>query len=222
MDRDTAVLRINRGLGFLRPNHTQTNDIIQCLQEAQRDAEKGKTLPRFLLLEDQPIVLPVGEHEVALPSDFLRSDDSNPLYYVAVDSHLPHYLSQYRYYREAVLAVTSHQRPDQPAMTTDAPSVYVIRQSTIDFITFADMTYNLTWNYYRRDATLESNIENLWLANASEWLIGEAGMRMAADKRDAGAVQLFTRMMQEGRKAVYADDLAFEDAAGPTAMGANL
>jgi hypothetical protein len=222
MDRDTAILRINRGLGFLRPGHSQTNDIIQCLQEAQRDLEQGKTLPRFLLLEDQTITLNAGSRAVALPSDFLRADDGNQLYFIAPDSHLRHYLKQYRYYRDAVIAIESQQRPDQPAATTMVPAVYSIRQSTIDFVTIADNTYTMTWNYYRKDAILDSNIENLWLANADRWLIGEAGIRMAADKRDAGAVQLFTRMMQEGRKAVYADDLAFEDAAGPTAMGANL
>src|SRR5262245_59799421 len=154
MDRDTAVLRINRGLGFVAPGHGQTNDVIQCLQEAQRDLERGKTLPKFLLLEDQTISLLTGEHEVALPADYLRADDNNPLYYVADDSHLPHYLRPYRYYRDAVHAVVATQRPDQPAQTTDAPSVYVIRKDTIDFIIFADRNYTLTWNYYRRDAVL--------------------------------------------------------------------
>lgn len=222
MDRDTAVLRINRGLGFLAPGHGQTNDVIQCLQEAQRDLERGKTLPKFLLLEDQPLLLAVGEHEVPLPEDFLRADDNNPLYYVADDSHLAHYLQQYRYYRDAVHAVASQQRPDQPMQTTDAPWLYVIRKDVIDFITFADRSYDLVWNYYRRDAVLTTNIENLWLANAAEWLIGEAGIRMAADKRDKGGIELFTNVMQKGRMAVYADDLAAEDAAGPIAMGASL
>jgi hypothetical protein len=222
MDRDTAVLRINRGLGFLAPNHGQTNDVIQCLQEAQRDLERGKTLPKFLLLEDQPLTLAMGTHEIPLPEDFLRADDNNPLYYVADDSHLVHYLTQYRYYRDAVAAVAAQQRPDQPAQTTDAPSLYVIRGGTIDFITFADMNYDLTWSYYRRDAVLTSNIENLWLANAPEWLIGEAGIRMAADKRDKGGIELFTNIMQKGRMAIFADDLAAEDAAGPIAMGARL
>lgn len=222
MMRDDAVLRINRGLGFLPVGHGQTQDIIQCLQEAQRDLEKGKTLPRFLLLEDQSLTLLVGEHSAALPADFLRPDDDNTLYYVAQDSHLPHYLLPFRSYRDAVLAVQSTQRPDQPAQSTDAPSIYVIRGSTIDFITFADNTYNFLWNYYRKADLLTTNIENLWLQHAPEWLIGEAGLRMAMDKRDRGAVELFTSMMQKGRMATYADDRVLEDSSGPIAMGGNL
>lgn len=222
MTRDEAVLRINRGLGFLPPGHGQTNDIIQCMVEAQRDLEKGKTLPRFLLLEDQPLFLPEGEHTAALPADFLRPDDDNTLYYVGDDSHLPYYLRYFRSYRDAVQAVMATQRPDQPQQNTDAPSVYVIRQSTIDFISIADRPYDFTWNYYRKADPLTSNIENLWLLHSPEWLIGEAGRRMAMDKRDRGAVELFTDMMQKARLATYADDRALEDAGGPIAMGDNL
>jgi hypothetical protein len=222
MLRDTAVLRINRGLGFLPAGHGQTNDILQCLEEAQRDLEKGKTLPRFLLLEDQPLVLATGEHTVDLPDDFLRPDDNNPIFYIHEDSNLPHYLTPYRSYKDIVLAVLNSQRPDQPAIGTDAPRAYIIRQSVIDFITSTNSTYNLTWNYYRTGGTLSTNVENLWLANAPEWLIGEAGRRMAIDKRDKGAVDLFTDMMQKGRMAAFADDLALEDALGPIQMGGNL
>lgn len=222
MLRDAAVARINRGLGFLPVGHGQTNDIIDCLQEAQRDLEKGKTLPKFLLLEDQELTLLTGENTVDLPEDFLRVDDDNGIYYIGPDSHLRRYLVQFKYYRDAVESIQSQQRPDQPVVSTDAPWAYIIRGSTIDFITSADTDYDLVWNYYRKDELLTSNIENLWLTHASEWLIGEAGLRMAMDKRDKGAVELFTAMMQKGRMAVFAEDLAAEDAAGPIVMGANL
>jgi hypothetical protein len=84
------------------------------------------------------------------------------------------------------------------------------------------MDYALEWNYYRHGGVLLPDEQNLWLEHAPEWLIGEAGLRMAMDKRDKGAVDIFTSMMQKGRMAVYADDRAFEDAGGPIAMGANL
>lgn len=229
---DLAVQRVNRGLGFLPVGHGQTNDIIQCFDEAQRDLEKGKTLPRFLLREDQPLLLPTGEHKIALPTDFLRPDDDNPLSYVAPDSNLVHYLYHSRSYREAVAAIQSTQRPDQPQQGTDVPMVYVLRGpdiamaalvGTIDFITIANVDYNLTWNYYGNGGQLvDTGTENLWLKHAPEWLIGEAGLRMAIDKRDKGAVELFTKMMREGRMAAYADDRAFEDAGGPLIMGGNL
>lgn len=222
MLRDEAVLRINRGLGFLPVGHAQTNDIISCLQEAQRDLEKGKTIPRFLLRENETLTILENQTQVALPVRFLRPDDDNPLSYVGTDSNLRQYLTPYRYYREAVEALQSQQRPDQPALGTDAPSVYVILNDVVDFIVKVDRKYTFTWNYYEGDAVLTSNIENKWLKFAPEWLIGEAGIRMALDKRDEGGVQLFTAMMQKARMAVFGDDVARDESFAPIAMGANL
>lgn len=221
MTRDEAVRRIDATLGWKAAGHGKTADIVLRLQEAQRDLEKGKTLPRFLVQEDQTLTLPVGAHDVALPTGFLRADDDNPLFYVADDSHLRHYLTQYRYYRDAVKAVESSQRPDQPAQTTDAPSVYVIRKSTVDFITFADREYVLSWSYYKRADLLTSNIENLWLANVPELVIGEAGMRIAADFRDMDAIKIFEAIKAKALNSMLSEIYVSEDAAGPIAMGAN-
>ena len=50
MLRSVAIQRVSDGLGF-RTGLDQL--IILQLQEAQRDLEKGKTLPLFLLQENQ-------------------------------------------------------------------------------------------------------------------------------------------------------------------------
>jgi hypothetical protein len=36
----------------------------------------------------------------------------------------------------------------------------------------------LSWDYYKADAILLTDIENGWLREALDWLIGEAGYRM--------------------------------------------
>jgi hypothetical protein len=212
--RTEAVQRINDGLGFRPDGHSLEAKIILRLQEAQRDLESGKTLPRFLIREDQELLLAAGAHTAALPADFIREDDDNRLHFFTPTSDIARYLKPKRY-SDAVVANLREQGPV-------GPSIYVIRATTVDFITTADTNYTLIWNYYKSGALLTSNIENEWLAGAPEWLIGEAGIRIATDARDAEAVQLFSALATKGRAACFGDIIADEDAAGPYIMGANL
>ena len=86
--RSEAVRRINDGLGFRPDGHSLEPKIILRLQEAQRDLELGKTLPRFLIREDQTVVLLAGAHTALLPSDFIREDDDNRLHFFNVQTIL--------------------------------------------------------------------------------------------------------------------------------------
>src|SRR5215475_8223844 len=101
MDRATAVVKINDAIGFRPPGHALQPKIILRLQEAQRDLESGKTLPRFLLLEDQTFTLPLGEHAVNLPTGFIRLDDNNLPHFTNFDTFLPTYLEVVRDYSRA-------------------------------------------------------------------------------------------------------------------------
>lgn len=219
MTRGEAVRRIDDALGFRQTGHDRTSTIVLRLQEAQRDLEKGKTLPKFLLQEDQTISLLSGEHEVALPTGFIRVDDDNGLYWINDNSHLRTYLKAFHNYRDAVASQLTQQRPDQPAVQTMVPGAYVIRKSTIDFIVFADRDYEFVWNYYKAGTLLTSDIENEWLLYAPEWLIGEAGYRTALDLRDQGAMQIFDDMRTRARQAIFYDELVDMDALGPYQMG---
>jgi hypothetical protein len=61
-----------------------------------------------------------------------------------------------RRYNDAVDDVTQLQRPDAPRIRCSG--VYVIRNTTIDFIVLAEQDYSLVWNYYKAgvvDAILE-------------------------------------------------------------------
>ena len=61
----------------------------------------------------------------------------------------------------------------------------------------ADATLYLT--YYKAAAVLDAEIENAWLANAANYLIGLAGVQVAGDVRDAGAQQKFSLMAKMGK-----------------------
>lgn len=215
MNRSTAVQRISDGLGFMASGNALEQKIILRLQEAQRDLEKGKTLPRFLIREDQTLALVAGASTVALPSDFLRIDDEALPHYTGEDSDIPVFLRQ-RSYEPAVAA---YSRTVEEAL---APKVFVLRKTVLDFIYPADTDYTLYWNYFAKATTLETDIENAWLEFAPEWLIGEAGQRIALDARDTTAYQLFGEMAKKGRAAVFGEELVQETAGGPMQMGADL
>jgi len=219
MTRDEAVQRINEGIGFRPSGNPLEATIISRLKEAQRDLEKGKTLPRFLLVEDQTLSLVSGDHTVAIPTGFLRESDETRIRFFPEDATLPIFLDR-RYYIDAVqsnLHGTDLTTSDDPV----APSVYVLRTATIDFITVADQNYTLYWDYYKAADVLSTNIENLWLEFASDWLIGTAGLRLARSLRNPDAVAEFQALQQEGRAAVFGEDVVAELASGPIRMGAN-
>jgi hypothetical protein len=221
MTRGDAVRRINEGLGFRPDGNPLEDKIVKRLQEAQRDLEKGKTIPPFLLQEDQNLVLAAGAHSAALPERFIRIDDDNLPHYFSLDLPSPKYLKPFRQYVDAVGYITHVRRFN---LQTDAlaPGCFVIRKSTIDFVSKADREYTLIWNYYKGAAVLDSDTENEWLSEAPEWLIGEAGYRIALDARDQSAQQIFDDMRSKGRAAVFGDMLADEDAGGPLQMGEGL
>lgn len=228
MTRDQAVQRILDEIGF-RPSGTSLDDkIVSRLQEAQRDLEKGKTLPRFLLLQDQTLTLSSGTHFVDLPAGFLRESDETKIRFFSNGSNVPTFLTR-KYYIDAVMG-NIHGSADSPS-TADpvAPSVYVIRKgasfSKIDFITTADVNYTLYWDYYKAaDELSAGSTENAWLADgaAQMWLVGDAGTRIATALRDADALAVFKDLRDRGRASCFGEDLAAETASGPIQMGANL
>jgi hypothetical protein len=209
MLRDEAVERVAEGLGF-RPDLTHL--IVKRLQEAQTSLEQGKSLPRFLLAEDQPIFTSTGVRNTALPVDFLREFDYEPLRYV--DRTVGGKLTR------AVLVDAFDAYGPPPANGVGVPQKYVLRNATVDWYPVPDGMYELTWSYYARAATLDANIENEWLASGADWLIGEAGYRLAMSLRDAEAVALFSAMRTEGRQAVLFDDVAREFSGRPYVLGA--
>lgn len=215
-----AIQRINEGIGFRPAGNPLEATILSRLKEAQRDLEKGKTLPKFLLQENQPLTLLSGAHTAALPTGFLRESDENRLHFFPSTSTRPVFLAR-RYFQDAATA-TGETLEDSPLPATSVPpSIYVVRRTTIDFITNASQTYTLYWDYYKAADIITTNAENAWLANASDWLIGLAGGSLATSLRNADAVGEFAKLEQRGRAAVFGEDIAAELASGPLQMGAN-
>jgi len=209
MTRDEAVARIQRGLGF-RPD--LATEIAATLVEKQRELERGRTLPIFLLRESQSLTLNANESTVDLPSDFLRR--ASRIKYTISGNYRPTFIS-WKDYEDGLDAYET--------LVPRGPQIAILRASTIDFVTTANQAYSLTWDYYKKADELTSGTStNEWLSD--DWLptllIGEAGMVIARDLRDKEAMAIFSQMAKEARDALFRDTI-LQEADVPLVMGAN-
>jgi hypothetical protein len=209
MLRSEAITIIKRGLGF---RQTQDAAIIAALKQAQRDAELGQTLPNFLLAFDQPIVVTADDPIVALPNGFIRFADDYVPYYVNSDLVI-------------VTLPRRHNLEAKDAYLTsnaDYPQVFVQQTKTRGYLVPTPKTsFTIYVTAYKAADVLDSEMENAWLANAPNYLVGMAGVHVAGDVRDRGAMEKFNTMARIGQKALLGDIVEDELAGRPLIMGRN-
>ena len=208
MNRTTAVQRVQAGLGFTT---ALADQIVLRMQEEQRDLERGKTLPKFLLLEDQTLTLVNATSSVSLPDDFLRRSE-NELTYIPTGTTIPQTIPWRE--KDEARKVFADKSPA-------GPQVAVLRTATILFYPVASANYTITWDYYAVDDVLTADIENLWLANVPELIWAGAGLRIARDKRDKDAVSYFGDVYKQARITTFGETLVQEAEDGPLTLGAN-
>ena len=75
--RSEAIAEIKRGTGY---RATQEPTIIAALQQAQRELETGRTLPK-MLLKTATLAYTASGSIVTLPVDFLRFSGNYPIHY---------------------------------------------------------------------------------------------------------------------------------------------
>lgn len=212
-DRTAAVARIQRGLGFRTDLNTE---VIDALKEAQRLLERGRTLPKFLIEEDQTLTVPADATEISLPTGFIRD----------VQDQRPHFTSSAT--SEIIFLEKVGFEEAKKRFATSAagvPNAYTLRKSTIAVWPERDAIYALEWSYYKQATSLESNVENAWLEEkdgSPEALIGRAGMIMAEDLNHDKALVRFTRMHTAGWLGAIADDIMNEEESDPIIMGGRL
>lgn len=214
MNRSDAISRLQRGAGFLTG---QTDTIISCLQEAQRLLENGRTLPVFLIQEDQTLAVASGTGETALPTGFIREVDNEELRYVPSGATVPRFLEK----TNLKNAVKTFAGDD-----AGAPRAYVLRNSGLLIYPERDQAYSLTWSYYKHSVSLADEVStNEWLQDENggpEALIGKAGMILAADLKDEISYKKFAAMYAEGWAGVFAEVILREETNQPIAVGGRL
>ena len=213
MTRDQAVARIKQGLGF---RTDRDDEAVLMLQEAQRFYEQGKTLPWFLIEEGTlSLVYLTDPNVVALPDGFIREVERRNGVYYTTDEGAKVVLKK-KNWGDALDAYSE----EEPA----APEVYVLRSSSVYFLPDASEDFTINFPYYKKADVLENpSDENVWLENAPELLIGEAGYRLAGDMRDERAMKIvFDPMRKMAWDAVMRETIAREEASLLQSMGSDL
>lgn len=208
MLRSEAVARIQRGLGF---RTDQEQNIIDSLQEAQRDLEGGQTLPWFLIQEDAAFAVLASTSTYTFPTDFLRVVEDEGLHYTSDDGEAI-FLTK-RTYEENVKFFAD--------VDPGPPQGYTIRKGTIQIWPVPDIAYSLTWSYYKRATLLSTDVTNAWLTEVPELLIGLAGLLIAADLENEASTKKFGAMYQKWSAWLVTQMADREDQGMPRAMGRN-
>jgi len=209
MTRDEAVAIIQEKLSFRTGN---ASSIIARMQEAQRNREKGRTLPWFLLSEDQTLSGTADVASVSLPSDFLRESEDEVPRYVDSDGDYVRELEKGSFNQLTEVWKDSDQ-------TT--PFAYALRKSTIYVFPTPTAAWTLKWSYYAKADVLTSDIENDWLEHAPDIIIADAGLLMAADLHDNEAVQKFTATLIRAEQALMGEIVEREIGGRTLLMGGN-
>lgn len=221
MDRAAAIADIKRGLGY---RQTQETTIIAKLQEAQRLLELGRTLPNFLLVFNTPITVTADNEVIALPTGFIRFHDDYQMYYLNSDNakvFVPR-----KNYSEAYFAYVGSGAADDSAQLDDAtdgyPKAVVIPNKTNGIlIPKPTVSFTMYLTAYIKDEVLDANVQNLWLLNAPDVLIGLAGKLTADVLRDKDASAAFADRYKLGLGSLLGDIIEDELAGRGLVMGRN-
>lgn len=200
MIRGQAVSRVQQKLGF---STVLASQIATALQDAQTELEHDVFLPRFLQGE-ATLATVASTATVALPTDFLREyEQDGPLWYLDAS------LGEHELVKDDAWFLRQSFLGSEDVPTTGVPRGYALAGANIRLFPTPDAVYSLRLAYYKAEPALSADsIENKWLINAHELLIGMAGKEIAEAKRDLNGVVFFTNMEARGRKKLYHADEA--------------
>ncbi len=190
MIRDLAVARVQRILGWRSDKATE---IIEELQNAQVFYEKAPRLPWFLLDETHWATLTDGEERIPVPSDFLREYEKGTLWYYNATA-----TEDADIYTNLVKDDLDYLRDTLPG--EGAPVAYALTGDYFRIFPTPDDAYVLRMVYYKKGTVLSTNVENDWLLNVPDVLIGYAGRMIAAALHDDRAKAAFTELEALGSR----------------------
>lgn len=207
-----AVAYIQRHAGF----RTDKDDIIlEELNAVQKELERGRTLPRFLIQEDQNLNFSADSDNLPLPSGFIK----------VVDDGWPHFTLSDGAIRYLDQASWDHLEQLYATDDSGSPKAFAIRRRHIYIAPTPDEDKTLQWSYYAKAAAITSGGTNAWLNETSVpegapyLLIGLAGARLGgALQLSERAINHFNEIAARWGWIVFNDTVEWETA-GPVQMG---
>ena len=160
---DQAMSRLGQ-----RSSTRVRSDIVAEINTTIDRLERAPFLPWFLE-QDATLSISTNDTSEALPSDFLReATETRPWYTEDGDT----------YYLEKRFYAALQQE------TPTSLKYYAIKGETFYFKKTADKAYTVTLPYYAAQtgdfADNSSDVSNLWLLRAHDWVVNEALSKVAA------------------------------------------
>lgn len=212
MTRDEAVARIKVGLGFIAGTVFDA-DIVTMLQHVQQEAEKEPELPIWLKKQYVGLATAANTRTTNLPSDFIREFDGDQMSVTDTDGNVTEVVKN----DEGYLRLR-YPDPDDTSDVT-VPRGYAIANGQFRWYPLPSDVFTLNGTYYFKDDLLTTNIENRWLRELPELLMGRAGYNIAVGKRDKDAMAFFSEMKTVAIAKLHLKTTADENAGSKPIMG---
>lgn len=190
MLRDAAVAQVKQGLGFKK---NLDGEIVLAFQQLQADLETSSELPFFLRKKYDPGFVTVpSQRFLAVPTDFIREWDDDPLSIIYTDGNET--FTQELYKDSPAFLKLRWPQETLPLTDTSVPKGYARINDTFYFYPLPSAAYGFDGSYYAKAAVLDTNIENVWLKELPYILIARAGLQLAQGLRDQAALASFGAM----------------------------
>lgn len=208
MTRDEARQQIQDMLGH---RSDLVNDIERAFRYVQNSLESAATLPFFLRKVDDTFVTVAGENIIERPDDYIRLWDEDPFSLIFTNE-------------SGAMKNVSLKKASQRALRQQYSSALYpmgFSEVGIQFQLFPVPTqeYPLIISYYAKDTPLVANIENMWLANLPDLMIGRAGFIVATGIRDQNAQTLFGGLAAAGTEQLAGMSTAQDEAGSRPVIG---
>lgn len=200
MTRDEGVALIQDQLAF---KTTLADAIVRQMQLAQTTLEKQHK-PWFLISEDSFVNTTASEQRVEVPEDFLAETEEAVLRYVPTDPEE----EEVELTKDDYDTLRSNFKDEDTGLFEEGPpEAYCLMGKYFRIFPTPDDTYQLRMVYFKKDDTLDTNIENQWLKEVPLLLLGMAGLLIAKGPiRDQVAASVFSDWIAEGKATLMRQD----------------
>jgi len=198
MNLSEAVSNIARKLG----NRTDLDTAIAAeISLAQKELEAARSLPWFLLGEEQYLDIAADTDRVTLPTGFLREYEEGALWIEDASEGTFTKLTKV-HFDELRRVVSTEEDDEAPAYYSLAGQYFHLAPPP------ATSTRLRIICYTAADALAEDEDTNAWLTYNPELLLAKAGMRMAQYLQNTGAYSMFQSQYVEAAMAQEKENVA--------------
>lgn len=207
-----AYTLVRHGLQYRADNAAFNALILEKLLITQRNLERGKTLPRFIITEDATFTGLANVATAAIPASFIRWVEDAP----------PSYTTSTGKYRELEVGDLQQLRRLWTGSSETTPFAIARRKSTIQLFPTPTLAWTVTYSYYAKQTVLALDAdENAWMLEVPDLMIAGAGFLLASDMGDQAGMEKFSGQWKTAYSAYFNQIIDDETADQTVILGGN-